>query len=287
MQHEHGAGAMNFGATTGLAGACPVGQLAAMSATDLSRRAFAVGAAATALAGACASGVDETVVSDGVLTARPGAAAATSARRGTYKLDAWPQPHVFVPPNLDATSPAPLMLLLHGGGGGGDRLLREFVPLASELGVVLLAPEAKRRTWDVVRAFQYGGEPVFGDDTKRVDASLEALFAAVAIDPRRIAIAGMSDGASYALSLGLRNGGLFSHIVAFSPGGIAPFAGTPQPRIFISHGRKDRVLAYDNTESGMVAGLKAAGADVTFVPFDGDHELRQQEMRAAMRWWLG
>lgn len=30
--------------------------------------------------------------------------------------------------------------------------------------------------------------------------------------------AGFSDGASYALSLGLPNGNLFSHIVAFSPG---------------------------------------------------------------------
>lgn len=256
-----------------------------MSTIHLSRRTFAIGAALV-LPGACASGGGEAVISDGILSARPGQATAP-AREGTYKLDAWPQPNVFVPPNLDAARPAPLMLLLHGGGGGGDRLLREFVPLASELGVVLLAPEAERRTWDVVRSFQYGGEPAFGADVKRVDASLEALFDMVSIDPTRIAIAGMSDGASYALSLGLRNGGLFSHIIAFSPGGIAPFAGAPEPRIFISHGRKDRVLPFDHTSSGMVAGLKAAGGDVTFVAFDGDHELRQQEMRAAMTWWLG
>jgi len=250
-----------------------------------SRRTFAIGAAALMLPGACASGGGEAVVSDGILSARPGQAMAL-AREGTYKLDAWPQPHVFIPPNLDAAKPTPLMLLLHGGGGGGDRLLREFVPLAGELGVVLLAPEAERRTWDVVRSFQYGGEPTFGADVKRVDTSLEALFDMVSVDPARIAIAGMSDGASYALSLGLRNGGLFSHIIAFSPGGIAPFSGTPEPRIFISHGRKDRVLPFDHTSSGMVAGLKAAGADVTFVPFEGEHELRQQEMRAAMKWWL-
>lgn len=250
-----------------------------------SRRTFAIGAAALMLPGACASGSGEAVISDGILSARPRQAAA-QAREGTYKLDAWPQPHIFIPPNLDAEKPTPLMLLLHGGAGGGDRLLREFVPLAGEAGVVLLAPEAERRTWDVVRSFQYGGEPTFGTDVKRVDASLEALFDMVSIDPTRIAIAGMSDGASYALSLGLRNGGLFSHIIAFSPGGIAPFSGTPEPRIFISHGRKDSVLPFDHTASGMVAGLKAAGADVTFLPFEGDHELRQQEMHAAMKWWL-
>jgi phospholipase/carboxylesterase len=252
----------------------------------ISRRTFAAGAASLGLAGACASGVEEAVVSDGKLFARPGAVTAPAQGRGVFRLDAWPQPHVFLPANHDVARPAPLMLLLHGGGGGGDRLLRAFEPLAEEHGVVLLAPEADRRTWDVVRSFQYGREPQFGADVKRVDASLEALFGIAAIDPKRIAIAGMSDGGSYALSLGLRNGGLFSHIMAFSPGGIAPFSEQPKSRIFISHGRKDGVLAFANTAKGMVEGLKAAGADVTFLAFEGDHELRQQEMRAGVEWFL-
>lgn len=258
-----------------------------MPSPPMSRRQVAAALAVAGLSGACASGAAEAIVSDGMLSARPGPVAAPASRRGVFRLDTWPQPDVFIPPGHDVAKPAPLMLLLHGGGGGGDRLLRAFMPLASEYGVLLLAPEAERRTWDVVRAFQYGGEPEFGADVKRVDASLEALFAQAAVDQRRIAIAGMSDGASYALSLGLRNAALFSHIIAFSPGGIAPFAGKPGARIFMSHGRRDRVLAFDNTASGMVGGLKAAGGDVTFVSFDGDHELRPQEMRAAMAWWLG
>lgn len=258
-----------------------------MPSPPMSRRQVAAGIAVAGLAGACASGAAEPIISDGMLSARPGPVAAPASRRGAFRLETWPQPDVFIPPGQDVLKPAPLMLLLHGGGGGGDRLLRAFMPLASEHGVLLLAPEAERRTWDVVRAFQYGGEAAFGADVQRVDASLEALFAQAAVDHRRIAIAGMSDGASYALSLGLRNAALFSHIIAFSPGGIAPFAGKPEARIFISHGRRDRVLAFDNTASGMVGGLKAAGADVTFAPFDGDHELRPQEMRAATAWWLG
>lgn len=252
----------------------------------MSRRTFAAGAASLGVAGACASGAEDAVVSDGKLVARPGVVAASGKSKGVSRLEAWPQPHVFLPVNHDATKPAPMMLLLHGGGGGGDRLLRAFEPLADEHGVVLVAPEADRRTWDVVRAFQYGREPQFGADVKRVDASLEAVFDLVTIDPKRVAIAGMSDGGSYALSLGLRNGGLFSHIIAFSPGGIAPFSEKPRSRIFISHGRKDGVLAFENTAKGMVDGLKAAGGDVTFLPFEGDHELRQQEMRAGVEWFL-
>lgn len=251
----------------------------------ISRRHFAVlGGAGLAAACASAGGV---IVSDGVLTASPVSPAQGGVRSGVFRFESWPQPYGYIPPDLDRTKPAPMMLLLHGGGGGSDRILRAFTQLARDRGVVLLAPEADRRTWDVVRAFQYGSEPAFGADVARVDASLKLMFGEVVVDPKRLAIAGMSDGASYALSLGLRNGGLFTHIAAFSPGGIAPFTGQPASHIFISHGRRDSVLAFDNTASGMVAGLKAAGADVTFVPFDGDHELRQQEMRAAMDWWLG
>lgn len=42
--------------------------------------------------------------------------------------------------------------------------------------------------------------------------------AGVAIDPAHVAIGGFSDGASCALSLGLVNGDLFTHVMAFSPG---------------------------------------------------------------------
>jgi len=33
---------------------------------------------------------------------------------------------------------------------------------------------------------------------------------------------GFSDGASYALSVGITNGDLFTHVIAFSPGFVAP-----------------------------------------------------------------
>jgi poly(3-hydroxybutyrate) depolymerase len=42
------------------------------------------------------------------------------------------------------------------------------------------------------------------------------------VDPQRICVSGFSDGASYALSLGLANGDLFTHVAAFSPGFMRP-----------------------------------------------------------------
>ena len=45
--------------------------------------------------------------------------------------------------------------------------------------------------------------------------------------------------ASYALSLGIANGNLFSHVLAFSLGFLAPASQTGSPRIFVSHGTQD------------------------------------------------
>jgi phospholipase/carboxylesterase len=62
----------------------------------------------------------------------------------------------------------------------------------------------------------------FGPDVDYINRSLQHVFERYTVDPNRLGIAGFSDGASYALSLGLPNGDLFSHIIAFSPGFMRP-----------------------------------------------------------------
>ena len=69
---------------------------------------------------------------------------------------------------------------------------------------------------------------------------LAFTFDCVAIDARRVAIAGFSDGASYALSVGLANGDLFTHVIAYSPGTVAPPSLRGDPSLFITHGIRDR-----------------------------------------------
>jgi phospholipase/carboxylesterase len=183
--------------------------------------------------------------------------------------------------------PAPVVLLLHGGGSDAERTLSRMAPAAREKGVALLAPQSEDRTWDAVREAQRGkAHPRFGEDTSRVDASLMQLFDEIAVDPVRCAIAGFSDGASYALSLGPRNGGLFSHIMAFSPGGVAPFDDAARARIFISHGRQDPVLPFTNTADGIVPGFRSRGFDVTFETFNGGHAFRDQEIGKGFDWFL-
>lgn len=250
-----------------------------------SRRKF-VGSGLAAMAAACATegGSNE---SDGRLVARPGVVAAPSEQRGMFNLDSAPQPLVYVPDNIDASKPAPLILLLHGAGQRAQGIVERMASAADKRGAINLAPQSERSTWDVIRSFGHGGGPEFGADTGRVNDSLAALFAQFTIDPERIAIAGFSDGASYALSLGPRNQQLFTHIMAFSPGGVAPFSDAAKAKVFVSHGTKDPVLAFANTADGIVPGFRSAGFAVEFVTFDGQHQFREQEIAKAMDWFLG
>lgn len=104
------------------------------------------------------------------------------------------------------------------------------------------------------------------------------------MDPARLAITGFSDGASYALSLGLTNGDLFSRVLAFSPGFAAPADRQGAPRIFISHGTADAVLPIDRCSRRIVPRLEQAGYDVTYVEFDGPHTVPPEIQRAAVDW---
>jgi phospholipase/carboxylesterase len=59
--------------------------------------------------------------------------------------------------------------------------------------------------------------------------------------------------------LGINNGDLFTHVLAFSPGFVAPAAWVGMPRIFVSHGTRDEVLPIDFCSRKIVPMLKHAG----------------------------
>ena len=104
------------------------------------------------------------------------------------------------------------------------------------------------------------------------------------VDARRIAVCGFSDGASYALGLGLSNGDLFRGVMAFSPGFIphgVEKSGTP--RIFLSHGTIDQILPIDECSRRLVPQLKQAGYGVKFQEFDGPHTVPPEIARRSHR----
>ena len=169
----------------------------------------------------------------------------------------------------------PLVLALHGAGGSAESGLRVLGGEARAAGVAVLAPASQGRTWDVV----LGG---FGPDAKAIDTLLQRVSRSLPVDTDRTAIAGFSDGASYALSLGLANGDRFARVIAFSPGFAAPGRRRARPPIFIAHGRDDRVLPIDRTSRRLVPALRDAGHTVVYREFDGGHTVPRSLVREAL-----
>ena len=121
-----------------------------------------------------------------------------------------------------------------------------------------------------------------GPDVAFLDRALDQVFARHAVDPERIAVAGFSDGASYALTLGLANGGLFGHVLAFSPGFMAPPRVEGRPRLFVSHGVHDEVLPIDRCSRRLAPMLRRAGYDLDYREFDGGHAVPEAMVAAAL-----
>ena len=186
---------------------------------------------------------------------------------------------IYIPDGLAPDVPAPLLVLMHGAGGEADNWESAF-SLADSLGIVFLATDSRARTWDVLVL------GIFGPDVAFLDSALEKTFRSVAVDPSKIALGGFSDGASYALSVGLSNGDLFTHVVAWSPGFSAPTRQQGRPRVFVSHGSNDAVLSVQNTRIQIVASLEQAGYSVRYEEFDGGHEIPAAIARQALIWFL-
>ena len=175
------------------------------------------------------------------------------------------------------TAPMPLLVLFHGAGGAGERMLARVSAFTDDAGIAVLSPSSEDSSWDAIR----GG---FDADVAMIDAALTKVFDQLPIDPKRVIAGGFSDGATYALSLGLINGDFFRKIVALSPGFIVPGEERDRPGIFISHGTEDPILPYERCGKRIAAELKGRGYDVTFRDFHGGHEIPPAIGKEAFAW---
>lgn len=221
--------------------------------------------------------VDDAVVSAGhtaaEIQARPPAAApAAGAPTGDLVLAGV---QVHVPASYRADRPAGIVVMLHGAGGAPRQSLALMRHHAASANLLIVAPKSDDVTWDVIA----GG---FGPDVAAIDRALAAVFDRYAIDPARVAIGGFSDGASYALTVGLANGALFRAIIAFSPGFERAPRRQGHPRIFISHGTADRVLPIARTSHRLVPALQRASYPVEYLEFTGPHTVPPEVVRMAL-----
>lgn len=186
---------------------------------------------------------------------------------------------IYIPKGYHPGTPASLAVMLHGSGGIAAHGLSYIQQYADEQNIILFSPASQDYTWDIIANNAFNKDVIF------FDGALQYIFEHYTIDPAHIAIGGFSDGASYALCIGLTNGDLFKKIIAFSPGFAYTVENWGKPAIFISHGVHDHILPVNSCSRRIVPQLKRSGLEVSYHEFDGEHVIPAEISQAAIRWF--
>lgn len=200
--------------------------------------------------------------------------------------------HLFALPDgavgyipASASPHPPLLVLLHGAGHRQIEMVEHLEGEADKRGILLLAPDSRGPTWDAVLDAE-GPPPTDSPlavemehrfrrtrDADRVEKGISNLEKIVPVDEQRIVLAGSSDGATFALAMGMSRAYAFAAVIAWSPGiAIKTEDAARGRRVLISHGHQDQILNFKVTCGDIVPLVQSEGGNVTFLPFDGGHE---------------
>jgi predicted esterase len=189
------------------------------------------------------------------------------------------------PPPADGkpAAPVPLLIVLHPFGAEREAFARaNFLPFAESHGFALLAPCGEFMT-SPNHFCWFRGEADFIDHyrlaARRVFFALEEFKKSVAVDPERIYLTGLGQGAALAFALAVRNPQWVRGAVLFG-GGYAPVvledweaqAVRYGRRIALVHGRSDELYPLEPLPP-FVADLKKKGLSLELTIQDGGHEL--------------
>jgi len=169
---------------------------------------------------------------------------------------------LLVPEALDPTRRYPLVTVLHGAGRQDELLARAFQGEPDRRQALFLVPRSARPTWDLVAG---GGRP----DLDFLAWAYDLIYRRYPIDFGRQALLGYSDGASYALSVGLSNPRIFRAVMGWAAGfaaiddaNLAP--DDPKPPILLEYGTHDELFPFERIALPMRAELERLGYRVEF-----------------------
>ena len=188
----------------------------------------------------------------------------------------------YVPETARPDRPMPLVVALHGGFGHGADFLWTWLREARSRGFLLLAPTSRGATWSL-------NAPAA--DGRAVDSMVAFLAERFPVDPERILLTGLSDGATFSLLLGLGEDVPYTHLAPLSgvlhplnvhAGNLERAAGRP---IHLVHGALDWMFPVDLARMARDE-LEKAGADLVYREIENlSHTYAREENAHILRWF--
>jgi predicted esterase len=193
---------------------------------------------------------------------------------------------IVTPPAIEPGRAYPLVVVLHGAGRQDEMIVKGLQAERERRQAVFVVPRSLGMTWDLIA----GGD---GVDLRFLDGVLHSLYRRFRIDPARRALVGYSDGASYALAVGLSNPRAFAAVMSWAAGFLAIDAHNlapddPRPRVLLEHGTQDQIFPFERVAVPLRDALVRLGYDVTFRTDEGGIHWPSPEFQtAALDWFFG
>jgi len=168
---------------------------------------------------------------------------------------------IHIPASHGKTKSMPLLIALHGGGGSGKHMIKlklgGFDKLSDQEGFVVVYPDGIEKNWNDGRSGEETGYSVHKeniDDVGFISALIDALIKKLNVNPKRVYVTGMSNGAIMSYRLACE---LTEKIAA-----IAAVAGNIPQNLYpsCSPSRPISVLAINNVNDPL---MPFAGGNIT------------------------
>lgn len=193
--------------------------------------------------------------------------------------------YLLLPEAIDPDRAYPLLTVLHGAGRQDELLVRAYRDEPARREALFLILRSTAPTWDLL----IGEER---PDLDFLEHAYAEIYRRVRVDHARQALIGYSDGASYALAVGLSNPRLFSAVMGWAAGFVVmdPTAvgpTDPRPRILLEHGTHDAVFPFEQIALRNCEILRRLGYEVELrVDEGGIHWPSPGFQSAALDWFF-
>ena len=169
---------------------------------------------------------------------------------------------LLTPEPIDLSRRYPLVTVLHGAGRREEMLVKAYRGEPGTRDALFLIPRSHHPTWDLIAA----------DDRPDLDFlewAYDLIYRRYPVDPDRQGLIGYSDGASYALSVGLSNPGIFRAVMGWAAGFLvldeaAASEEHPKPSVLLEYGTHDQLFPFERVALPMRERLEQMGYAVTF-----------------------